>query len=222
MKTITRNLITAICLMTVMSVKQFANAGEGGSSGSGNGGEGFSIQSISEENPGLSKYEVLLEAFKRSEGRVPEAFKNIKPDQDIICLLPRDKSKGINIDNSEFMSQIENFCLSLDIHEVVNPGPIFSEKITEINFSVIILNPIIYNTSKNNLKLVITGKSAQIFKRNYNSEYQLMFEIRQLNLNQVVYVQYPTNYTNPNAQLCSDYKQPNKSGICDVGYIWSH
>ncbi|MFN3697059.1 MAG: hypothetical protein ACK4VO_06405 [Pseudobdellovibrio sp.] len=219
MKTITRNLMTAICLMATLSVKQFANAG--GSTGSGNGGEGFSIQSISEENPGLSKYEVLLEAFKRSEGRVPEAFKNVNFDEKEICLLPKDKSKGINIDASEFMSQIEKFCIIFDIDGVINPGPIFGEKVTEVYPNTIVLNPLFYSNFYKNLKLVISDKSAQIFLLSYDSKYQLMFEMRQLNLNQVIYVQYPTNFNSPTA-LCGNYKRPSKSGICEVGYIWSH
>jgi hypothetical protein len=70
MRTSIRILILTLCLAATHQGANLAHAA-GKGSGGGNGDAAFALQHMAAANPGLSEEEILIKAFKESEGRIP-------------------------------------------------------------------------------------------------------------------------------------------------------
>jgi hypothetical protein len=77
MRTSIRILILTFCLAATPQGANLAHAA-GKGSGGGNGDAAFALQHMAAANPGLSEEEILIKAFKESEGRIPVL--NFTPD----------------------------------------------------------------------------------------------------------------------------------------------
>lgn len=193
----------------------------GGGSGNGNGDDAFALQTLAKVNPGLMPHEVLIEAFKQSEGRPVEL--NFRPAQDNLeyaYLLDTENQKAYWFSDLNTPASGERFVLSLvTVRSSVTDGPLLGGShengyIQDRNYKEF------FNGNITQRITSIVTKSRDMMSHN--------IEYRQYNSKIIIFVTYP--FVNPNTleNVCVTrsekglrFDQPvPSSGFCSIGYIW--